>query len=454
MTRLAVFVAMLTVGLVLTGDALACSCAPVDPRAALERADGAFVGTLVDRVVDGEEAIHTFQVEEAVKGDIGQTIEVRSHWNGASCGLEIPEGVRVGLFVDRDGAVWRSILCQQIDPDELLAAAQPLPEPTGSGPVALLVGGSFGDVRTIALDEQGRVLSYGLGDGETQDLSVCPGGDHAVELVGIPGDFTWEYRLEVRDLATMAVAGTLAPVDWGSSYPTALRCLAADGSRAAVFARTDPGTDRLLVVEADGTRVIWRGEAKEGTFGPGQAYLCRGAKGRTVVAVSLTTGAQKVLATVPTFTGPLTPSPSGRYLAGVATDWSDFTDPAPAQAVVVDTKTGKTRTTDLASPYVTGKMLWLSRSRVVLVPAGGDADRVRVFDTALHQRGEGEQFYAYDAALYEGRLIGLVAPFLVQAGSPTGTFAELARLPSSVVWTLDAVTAGPEPSGRAAVWPR
>ncbi len=429
MTRLAVLLAALAAGLVLAGAALACSCAPVDARDALERSDGAIVGTLTERVVDGEEAVHTFQVETAVKGAIGATVNVRSHRDGATCGLEIPVGGRVGLFLTRDGAEWRASLCDQVDPDELLAAAQPLPAPTSAGPVALVVGGSFGEVRTVALDEQGRVVAYGDGQGDTVDLSVCPDGGRAVELVAVAGEASTEYRLEVRDLATMEIVATLAPVDWRNGYAAAIRCLEPDGLEAAAFVRSDVGPERLLVVGTDGSRLVWRGEATEGSLGPRRAYLCRGENGRTAVAVALTSGAERAMARLPRFTGPLTPSPGGRFLAGVAVDWNDFTDPQPARAVLVDTKTGAVRTAPLGGPYATAKPLWLGAKRVVVVPSGGELDRVRVFDPALRERGVGDWAFTQDAALLNGRLIGLVAPFLVAAPSPTGRFAG-ARAPA------------------------
>ena len=175
--RAFVLLAALAAALVLAGEALACSCLVGDPRDMLERSAGAFSGTLVERVVEGEEALHTFSVDHAVKGSLGSTVQVKSHRDGATCGLEIALGQRVGLFLDREGETWTSTLCQQIDPDELLAAAAPLPAPTGSGPVAVLVGGSFGDVRTVALDDRGRVLAYGAGDGDVLALSVCPGSE-------------------------------------------------------------------------------------------------------------------------------------------------------------------------------------------------------------------------------------------------------------------------------------
>jgi hypothetical protein len=252
----------------------------------------------------------------------------------------------------------------------------------------------------------------------------------------------------------MEVVATLAPVDWRNGYPAAIRCLSADGLEAAVLASSGVAPERLLVVGPSSSRLVWRGQATEGTIGPRRAYLCGGENGRTAVAVSLTSGAERAIARLPRFTGPLTPSPGGRYLAGVAVDWSNFTDPQPARVVLVDRKTGAVRTAPLGGPYVTAKPLWLRRDRLVVVPRGGELDRVRVFDTSLRERGEGEVLFAHDAVLLRGRLIGLVAPFLVAAPSPTGAFEELARLPSPVAYVLQAVTASPVAGNGPPVRPR
>ena len=40
---------------------------------------------------------------------------------GAACGLELAIGDRVGLLLTRDGDVWRSGLCSQVDPADFLA---------------------------------------------------------------------------------------------------------------------------------------------------------------------------------------------------------------------------------------------------------------------------------------------------------------------------------------------
>jgi hypothetical protein len=108
------------VALALAGDALACTCLPVDLMRDLPRADGAFVGTLLER--EDREASSTllFRVEQVYKGDIENRVEVETARGGAACGIEAPVDERIGLLLERDGGVWRSSLCSQVEPAAFL----------------------------------------------------------------------------------------------------------------------------------------------------------------------------------------------------------------------------------------------------------------------------------------------------------------------------------------------
>jgi len=123
--RLAVAVAaaLAAASLAFAGDALACSCAPVDLVRDIPRADGAFIGTLLER--DDRESTSTllFRVEQVYKGEIDGRIEVETALGGAACGIEAPVGERLGLLLERDGDAWRSSLCSQVDPSAFLDLA-------------------------------------------------------------------------------------------------------------------------------------------------------------------------------------------------------------------------------------------------------------------------------------------------------------------------------------------
>ena len=61
-----------------------------------------------------------FRVEQVYKGDISNRVEVETSRDGATCGLDLSEGERVGLLLERDGALWRSNLCSRVEPAAFL----------------------------------------------------------------------------------------------------------------------------------------------------------------------------------------------------------------------------------------------------------------------------------------------------------------------------------------------
>jgi hypothetical protein len=116
--------ALLTVVyLTVAGQAYACSCRPVDLVRDLPTADGAIIGTVLARSVSGQSATYRFRVEQIYRGDVEDRPEVVTPAGGAACGLELSVGDRVGLLLTRDGEVWRSGLCSQVDPADFLALA-------------------------------------------------------------------------------------------------------------------------------------------------------------------------------------------------------------------------------------------------------------------------------------------------------------------------------------------
>ncbi|HEX6581764.1 MAG TPA: hypothetical protein VF195_12965 [Actinomycetota bacterium] len=145
--------AVLVAGLLVPGaPARACSCAEMDLGSLLPDADGAFVGTFVDRSeISDQLASITFDVERVVKGEFGPRAIVRTNAYGASCGLEFLDGPRIGLLLDRasDG-VWESSLCQQVQPGDLLAIGGERPPDPDVAPVSAgWTLGSQGLVGTI-----------------------------------------------------------------------------------------------------------------------------------------------------------------------------------------------------------------------------------------------------------------------------------------------------------------
>ncbi|MEP7334811.1 MAG: hypothetical protein ABI717_03430 [Actinomycetota bacterium] len=111
------------VALVAPAEASACSCIPWGkPKAELARSNGAFVGVYLGRrplhapgpvFSSADPYLYKFRVERHLKGTLGKTVEVLSAREGASCGLEVVRGQRVGLLLRRVKGRWESNLCSQ-----------------------------------------------------------------------------------------------------------------------------------------------------------------------------------------------------------------------------------------------------------------------------------------------------------------------------------------------------
>jgi hypothetical protein len=108
--------------------AVACSCAPVEPEAAMRNADAAIIGRLVEVMPRGDlRADFRYRVQQVYKSGRGLTrgavIVVRSNLQGVACGLPTSEGRRYGLFLDRSEGGWAGSLCAVVEPQRLSSAA-------------------------------------------------------------------------------------------------------------------------------------------------------------------------------------------------------------------------------------------------------------------------------------------------------------------------------------------
>jgi hypothetical protein len=109
----------------LASEALACACvaAPLEQR--LDEADAAVVGRLIsERTRDlrgAQQRLLTVEVTQRVKGDVGETIVVRSP-SGTDCDLPKAGGQEVGLLLQQapDGG-WLGNLCGMVTAGELVA---------------------------------------------------------------------------------------------------------------------------------------------------------------------------------------------------------------------------------------------------------------------------------------------------------------------------------------------
>ncbi len=418
---LALCVALLTLATLAAAvePARACSRVPPDPWSYLERADGAFVGRLVSRRESGQgRAVLVFSVERALKGKIGDTVEVETVSSGAACGIETSVGRRIGLFLMREGGKWFGHLCWQVEPEDLLAAAA-LPAPNGRGPVAMLVGGSFGPARPLALDAQGRTLAYGTGKGTPRAFAVCPGARRVAEVV----DSGAGYTVAIRDLPTLRLVRQ-QPVR--VVYAEELACISADGEQLAVFLSDTGARGRLKRVTPRSATTIWRGEAFYTSFWKHLAYvqgLDRG--GTTFIAVDLRTGIARKLGTVPDFgIYQLAANPAGTRLASDA--YEEGCRARCARLVLIDLARRPIVARTIPMPIDFGRVLWLSNDRFVYLVK----DKILVYTSHLRLSTRITHWNARSTAALGSKLFG-VGQFgrLLRVQLPSSQIRVVRRLP-------------------------
>lgn len=410
--------------------AQACSCAALDPREHLDLADAAFVGTLISReepssgpvYSGGEEVTWTFQVERAVKGDLGDVIEVQSPIDGAACGFGIAVGQRVGVFLFENGGQWHGGSCGVIDADALLRAIEAPPAPDGSGPVALLLANDTGDARVMALDSDGQTLAYGMGDGEVRDFSVCPGVERVVELVAHQDG---RRELAVRDLRSFEVVSEVELRDDSSgtsSVLSALTCRDPSGGDVLVYDVyyvRFPVSSRFLRVQDGEMSTLYETQMEgegghQATFeADGDvAYITKGHRGHEIAVIDLATGAELSVFPVPAIEGEpdymisLALSPDGTKLAALGYQ------PGPVakfRLIIIDLSMEPVamRELSLGESPLYSSVTWLDN--LTFLVSGGDhyPDGSPVYDLSLSHVSSMPGWSAQEPLLLDDTLYGL-----------------------------------------------
>jgi hypothetical protein len=452
--RIVSFLGALLVLLALAPPALACSCFRGDPRTQLDQSDGAFIGELVSADPAPPTASSTtyhFKVHEAFKGDVGETIDVESSTSGASCGFEVQRGQDMGFFLQRENGVWKGGLCGQVAPDDLRKAAAPYPKPDGSGPLAFMVGGKYGEVRTLGLDARGKTLRYGKGEGWTRNLSVCPGSRVAAEVAVVATGDTRRRYLMLRDLGTFEpirktlLTGLEAP--GAGHYPLevgALACRSASGDDVVLYAANNEAdqteaTGKLVRVRPDAQSVIWEGGLGGAASIPvsgGDAYVAT--RTEKLIEADLTTGAVRDIAKTAGSldAGPVL-SPDGRRVA--------MHRPREGGVDLYDVRTGDVKTNASVVGY---RMVWVSNDRLVVT--GTPDNGVIVLDGSLEKVGSWSGWTADKTISVDGTLYGTSWDAkLVSAPALKGPMKELRTFDSPELTEIAAVPpppADPAPS--------
>lgn len=447
------FLAVLLAGAVLTFaistvvplPARACSCAaPSDIRAWVDESQAAFVGTLVDRRDGlegqlGSESIFVFQVEEWVKGDAGEVIEVRSASDGAACGFEFwDEDMRIGAILHEENGELHGSLCAQIDPDVLLAAiAEPTPSSTGIG--HLLAANGFTSTRLTVLDEKGHhVTDLQLPGADrfsgTQHLDVCPDGHRLVQ--------TTSTQIVVWDLLRLELVDTHDIPDHETGWwPADVACRAADGSSIWMVQASEVSS--RLVEIAPEPEVIRDLPGSTGAIGVGFIVSQLNFEGDAIL-LDLETGEELRLTETPpdALHGVYpAPHPSRPIVAVVETRFSTGEE-VDASLTVFD-RSG-TRIDSFDIPWETYAPTWLDGDRVAVTAYDwtGDVERSigYVFNLTTGAMAEIEEWQTTYAVADGDKAYTVEGGTIVQTALDTGSsepFVTLASQSAGPLVVLD-----------------
>lgn len=119
-------VAVVVLSLVGTQTAAAFTCPSTTLEARIAEADTAFVGRSTgSRLVAGggiPQRIYTFEIDQAVKGDLGATAEVRIPIKASNGGQAVPLDVAAGILASPVDGLLFTTRCGITDPGALLAS--------------------------------------------------------------------------------------------------------------------------------------------------------------------------------------------------------------------------------------------------------------------------------------------------------------------------------------------
>lgn len=413
--------------------ASACSCASGDARDALARADAAIIGTVLSRTPSGEQgASFTFRIDEEVKGDFGETVNVSSANNGAACGLEVGIGQQTGLFLSgSDSEGWSSSLCQQISPEDLREAAQPMPAPDGEGPIRLIAGGNWGEMGLFGLDSEGRTLIYGERPGGSTVEDVCPGSSVFIEV-----PWRGKQRWVVRETATFEIVDIVYPPK--RARPE--QCLADDASEVLVYSVEygEPLSKSTLFRYHDGIfEKLYEGNSSWFEVVGDNVYLTEGRYGRNVKVLDLTTGAKSLITRLPR---------NVRYVQGVAVSPDEThlatRSGADREKLIVIDRTTSPPTVRIKGHGIgrSGEVYWLDNETFVYLPGGYDNDTAKIFDRGpnLISSLDGG-WYTLDEEIVDNVAYGAGWGLLFRAALPGGPAEVLREFPSPEIYSVAVV---------------
>ena len=418
------------------------------------------VGTLVARTdgglggFGGSGAVYTYQVDNWVKGDAGDVIEVHSGQGDGDCGMGGQIGDRIGAFLYDGGGFISGNSCDQVDPEALLAAARgPIPSTTGIG--RLLSGSGWSSTRLSVLDEVGgTVAQLDAGRGEqwegTQGLEICPGGALMLQWT--------QTTVHVWDLATLTATAS-HPVSGPDGYPVVWDVSCRDPEASSIWVVGASEFENELFDVVDGTVLLSGVVAEWASLGSDYLIAQRGSD---AVLIEVGDGAETTIHETPpneNWGVTTSPNPVDDTLALLETRYANDSSSVEATLFVMD-RTGEV-SQQFEIPAEAYSPIWLDGDRIALRTVDWeDASNSigYVFDL---ETGVTHEITGWDAdpmAADGDTLFGARGGTIVTAEISSGAMADLVTLPTDFagpIVVLDDVVVGEpgEPVGSTPVAP-
>ena len=320
----------------------------------------------------------------------------------------------------------------QIDPDVLLQAAQPLPPPDGAGPVRYVVGGNLGENRLMALDRMGRTLGYGVGDGDAQDVHICPGATRVLEAAASGRN----ALLVVRELPSLGVVRTITIAETRRPWVPQTACLNGTGGRLLAFER-HRAEYWLHQVTGSTDRVVWHGHVRDVVIQDGRAYVIDGLE---LFEVNVRDGSLDPLAPIPPHVQGIAVSPDGTRIAGFV--YGRYLPvQTPSRVISVRIADGLMTSFELTD-FAAGDVAWVDARTIAYLPGGSDDQHAWLLDArTMRSVGGFDGWYAAESVVLGGAVFGIGWGQLARADLGVGDVRLVRAFDGPLTFVLDVVPA-------------
>ncbi len=197
----------------------------------------------------------TLRVERSYGVDLPPTVtsEVSGGMDGRPA---IFTGQTAAVVFGREGGEWTLPHCGEEQVGDVLARFDGEPKVSSAGPAVALALGYFGGANLVALDRNGRPVTWNRSERYAYKLALCPGGRTAVTLASGGQTVGAGTEINVYDIDGLQLLRTVRlGGDWQDDA-MAMRCADEEGSTVQVLThRRETPVDAVALLTVDGRRV-------------------------------------------------------------------------------------------------------------------------------------------------------------------------------------------------------